>query len=499
MTLYLASGTDEPYMKDEARLLDVERYFDGGVYGALDDYKSFSKGILIRRIIDSAAFRGDEFLAFGDGYVEIEEVKKVGGIAVGAATEEPECRVIDEWKRSRLIGVGADMIVPNFLEHDALLATLFPRVGGEYLYLKEGYHPLVAFLFGWASLLMIQGGGFAAVAIAFAQYTLRLAGASAAHANPVALAAIAVVALVNCVGVKPGGRLLDVLVLLKIGALALLIAGGLFLASHPAPVASTAASAAIRPSLLGFGAALIPILFSYGGWQSANILSEEIRDPRSTLPRALLAGTAIVVAVYLLANVVYLKTLSREGLAATATPAAEAARRIFGPGADRLIAAAIAVSAFGFLDLTLLAPTRIYYAMARDGLFFESLSRLHPRFGTPSLAIAAQAAWGAILVLTGTYGDLVDSVVFGDWIFFGLTVGALFLFRRRFPPGSRGRGSFLTPGYPWVPAVFVVAAALVVASAIRTSPGRALFGTVLLATGVPAYFFFARRARAKAA
>ncbi len=127
MTLYLASGTDEEYMKDEARLLDVERYFDGGVYGALDDYKSFSKGILIRRILDSAQFRGEEFLAFGDGYVEIEEVKKVGGIAVGAATEEPECRRIDAWKRARLIGVGADLIVANYLDHDALISTLFPR------------------------------------------------------------------------------------------------------------------------------------------------------------------------------------------------------------------------------------------------------------------------------------------------------------------------------------------------------------------------------------
>jgi phosphoglycolate phosphatase len=127
MTLYLASGTDEEYMKDEARLLDVERYFDGGVFGALDDYKSFSKGILIRRILASAQFRGDEFLGFGDGYVEIEEVKKVGGVAVGTATAEPECRTIDGWKRSRLIGVGADLIVPNFLEHDALLRTLFPQ------------------------------------------------------------------------------------------------------------------------------------------------------------------------------------------------------------------------------------------------------------------------------------------------------------------------------------------------------------------------------------
>ena len=379
----------------------------------------------------------------------------------------------------------------------AELATLFPKVGGEYLYLREAYHPLVAFLFGWASLLMIQGGGFAAVAIAFAQYTLRLAGAPATHATWVALAAIAVVAAVNFVGVKPGGRLLDALVVLKIGSLALLIGGGFLLAAHSARVPTPSAGAFPPPGplALGFGAALIPILFSYGGWQSANILSEEIREPRRTLPRALLAGTAIVVAVYVLANVVYLKTLTREGLAATATPAAETVRRTFGPGADRLIAGAIAISAFGFLDLTLLAPTRIYYAMAQDGLFFQSFSNLHPRFRTPSLAILAQAAWGAILVLTGTYGDLVDSVVFGDWIFFGLTVAALFLFRRRLDPASRDAGSFRTPGYPWLPGLFVAAAALVVASAVATSPGRALFGTLLLATGVPVYFFFARRAR----
>jgi phosphoglycolate phosphatase-like HAD superfamily hydrolase len=127
MKMFVASGTDEPFMKEEARLLDVERYFDGGVFGALDDYKSFSKGILIRRILDSSEFRGEEFLGFGDGYVEIEEVKKVRGVAVGAATSEPECLTIDDWKRTRLIGVGADVIVPNYLDHDALLKTLFPR------------------------------------------------------------------------------------------------------------------------------------------------------------------------------------------------------------------------------------------------------------------------------------------------------------------------------------------------------------------------------------
>jgi APA family basic amino acid/polyamine antiporter len=374
----------------------------------------------------------------------------------------------------------------------AELATLFPRAGGEYVYLREAYHPLVAFLFGWASLAMIQGGGLAAVAITFAQYALRLAGRGTELAAAWGAAAICVVAAVNYAGVKPGSRLLNLLVILKIAALAALIAGGLLVPRAAAPPAEASAFPATA-GLFAFGAALVPILFAYGGWQSVNLVAEETREPRRTLPLALVAGTAIVIAVYLLANFVYLAVLSREGLAATATPAADAVRRIFGPGADRLIAAAIAVSAFGFLDLTLLAQTRIYYAMGKDRVFLPALARLHPKFQTPALAILLQAAWGVLLVLTGTYGDLVDSVVFGDWIFFGLTVAAVFPFRRRFPLERRDSGAFRTPGYPFVPALFVAAALLVVVSVVRANPFRTAIGTALLATGLPVYFFFAWR------
>jgi APA family basic amino acid/polyamine antiporter len=375
----------------------------------------------------------------------------------------------------------------------AELATLFPRAGGEYTYLREAYPPVVAFLFGWASLVMIQGGGLAAVAITFAQYAMRLLSLETGSAPIWAAVAIAIVAFVNYVGVKPGSRLLNVLVILKIAALAALIGGG-FLLPHSAPPPPPAAGPE-PPSagIAAFGGALVPILFAYGGWQSVNLIAEETRDPRRTLPRALVAGTAIVVFIYLAANVVYLRILTRPGLAATPTPAADAARLLFGPGADRLIAASIAISAFGFLDLTLLAQTRIYYAMGRDGLFFESLARIHPRFQTPALAILLQAVWGIVLVLTGTYAELVDSVVFGDWIFFGLTVLGVFLFRRRIPLESRDEGAFRTPGYPWFPALFLAAAALAVVSAIRTNPARSLVGTGLLAAGVPIYLFFARR------
>ena len=379
----------------------------------------------------------------------------------------------------------------------AELGALFPRAGGQYVYLREAYHPFVAFLFGWASLLMIQGGGLAAVAITFAQYTLRLVGWDPARAGIVAVVAIVVVAAVNCAGVKPGSRLLNVLVILKFVALGALIGGGLL---HPPAEGPKVAFPGSLPSATfgSFGAAMVPILFAYGGWQSVNLVAEETRDPRRTIPRALMIGMAIVIAVYLLANVVYLTVLGHSGLAYVETPAADAIQWIFGPGADRFISAAIAVSAFGFLDLTLLAQTRIYYAMGKDGVFFPALARLHPTFGTPILAIALQAGWGIVLALTGTYGELVDSVVFGDWIFFGLTVAAIFVFRRRIPISTREPGSFQTPGYPVVPALFVAAAAVVVVSAVRTNPLRSGIGIGLLAVGPLVYWFFARRNRARA-
>ncbi len=374
----------------------------------------------------------------------------------------------------------------------AELAALFPRAGGEYVYLREAYHPLVAFQFGWASLLLIQGGGLAAVSITFAQYALRLLNRNPAYAPVGAAVSIAVVAAVNYFGVKPGSRLLNVLVLLKFVALAALIVGGLQFPFFQGPKV-----AAIDPPPPGgfaaFGSALVPILFAYGGWQSVNLVAEETREPRRTIPRALIVGMGIVIAVYLLANVVYLRVLTHPGLASTETPAADALQWILGPGADRWIAAAIAISAFGFLDLTLLAQTRIYYAMGKDGDFFPALARLHPRFGTPVLAIALQAGWGILLALTGTFGELVDSVVFGDWIFFGLTVAAIFVFRRRIPLAAREPGSFRTPGYPVLPALFVAAAAVVVVSAVRTNPLRSAISIALLAIGPLVYLLFARR------
>jgi len=379
----------------------------------------------------------------------------------------------------------------------AELGALFPRVGGQYGYLRDAYHPVVGFLYGWGLLLMIESGAIAAVALIFAEYALRFVGASQAGATPLAIAAIAAVSVVNYLGVKPGSRLLNVFVVLKVGALALLIGAGLILGGTELTTGVGREAAATGTGLAGlvlaFGAALVPVMFSYGGWQNANYVAEEIREPRRNLPRSLLLGTGAVVVIYVLVNGVYLAALGHGGLAGTTTPAADVARHFLGPWGDRAIALAIAVSTFGFLDLTVLAPTRVYYAMAADGVFFPGVARLHPRHRSPTLAIVIQSLWAVGLLLTGTYAQLVDYVVFADWIFFGLTVGALFVFRRRIPLAERPPGTFTAPLYPVLPALFVVAAVLVVASVLATSPLRSGLGALLLATGVPAFFWWRRR------
>jgi APA family basic amino acid/polyamine antiporter len=211
-----------------------------------------------------------------------------------------------------------------------------------------------------------------------------------------------------------------------------------------------------------------------------------MRDPEKHLPRSLIFGTLTVIVIYLLVNVAYLRTLGLDGLAATTTPAAEAAGHWFGAAGERVIASAIAISTFGFLNLAVLAPSRVYYAMAADGAFFPTLAKLHPRYGTPGAAIILQSAWAIVLLFSGEYGDLLDTVVFADWIFFGLTVAGLFVLRPRLgnAPGYR------TPGYPWLPALFVAVAAVVVYSTIQQAPARSAVGALLLLAGIPVFYTF---------
>ena len=378
----------------------------------------------------------------------------------------------------------------------AELGALFPRAGGQYVYLREGLHPLAGFLYGWALLALIESGAIAAVAITFATYALRLVGNPGAAPVPLAIASIAGLSVINYLGVKPGSRLLNVLVVLKVAALAVLIAAGAFAPAFEGWLSATRGSSGDPwATTVAFGAALVPILFAYGGWQNANYVAEEIENPTRNLPISLVAGTLIVVAVYVLVNIVYLRALGLEGLASTTTPASTAAHIMFGSAGDTFVTAAIAISTFGFLNLAILAPTRVYYAMAADGVFMPALARLHPRYRTPAVAILLQSTWSCVLALTGRYEQLLNYVVFADWIFFGSTVSTLLVFRRSIPAGTRPAGSFLTPGYPILPAAFCLVAVAVVLSVIWADPQSALRGFVLLALGIPVYYWYASRPR----
>ena len=376
----------------------------------------------------------------------------------------------------------------------AELGALFPKAGGQYVYLRDGLHPLMGFMYGWALLLVIETGAIAAVAIIFASYALRIAGGPDGAKVPLAIGAIVALSIINYLGVKPGSRVLNVLVVLKVLALAILVAAGFAAAGHPGWWSGARMPAAHgSAALVAFGAALVPILFSYGGWQSANYVGEEIIEPNRNLPLALIAGTLAVVAIYVTVNVVYLRALGLDGLATSGAPAADAARRTFGVYGDVFVSSAIAISTFGFLNLSILAPTRVYYAMSADRVFVPALSTLHPRFATPSVAIVVQSAWSCVLTLTGSFEALTHYVVFADWIFFGSTVLTVLTFRRLVPLSQRPPGTYRAPGYPIVQILFVLIAAAVVASVIGAAPREAAKGALLLSIGVPVYLWFAAR------
>ncbi len=380
----------------------------------------------------------------------------------------------------------------------AELGARRPLAGGGYVYLRDAYGRLPAFLYAWTLLLVIATGAIAAVAVTFASYTVALMGLAPAARLPLAVSAILLLSGINYLGVRPGTITQNVLTVLKLSALAILIVAGLTL-TRALTFHEPLAPLPQGEILLAIGAALVPVLFAFGGWQQTNFVAEELIHPERNLPRALIAGVAIVVAVYLLANLAYLRTLGVSGLASSSAPAADAMGALLGPSGRGLIAAGIAFSTFGFLNLVILVSPRVYQAMARDGLFFPSLARLHPRYRTPSAAIVFQCAWAVVLTLTGRYGDLLDYVVFGDWIFFAAVASTVFVFRSRERHGREGPEiRFRMPGFPLLPLAFMLAALYVVVGSIVSNPGNAAKGTALILLGVPVFLFWRRRSENRA-
>jgi APA family basic amino acid/polyamine antiporter len=375
----------------------------------------------------------------------------------------------------------------------AELGARRPQAGGGYIYLTEAFGPLAAFLYGWTFLFIINSGGIAAVAVTFARYSADLFGVSTIYIKPLAAALLVTLAAVNYFGIRSGSITQNIFTVLKLAALAVLIFVGVFLARGGAQAAVPGETIQGLGVVRALGVALIPVLFAYGGWQFSNNIASEIVDPERTLPRALAIGIAVVIAVYVLANVAYLRTLGAGGLATSLAPAADTMRAVVGPIGAALMAVGVIVSTIGFVNTGILSAPRMLQAMSADGLFFRFASRLHPQYRTPTGGIAIQAVWAVALALSGTYGQLLDYVVFGDWIFFGLIVATIFAYRRRDAATGITPTVFRMPGYPVLPALFVLIAAYVVVSAIWSNPRNAVLGALLIALGVPAFLFWRRQ------
>ncbi len=372
----------------------------------------------------------------------------------------------------------------------AELAARLPVVGGQYAYLREALHPAVAFVYGWVLLLVIQTGGMAAVAVTFARYFLELTGWPLADSF-VAAGALAFLTLVNCHGVKAGSRVQAALTLTAIGAIALLELVS-FTRGGPSrlawqPVLEKPASLGL---VLAFGAAMTPVLFAYGGWQTSSFLGGEVRDARRTLPRGLILGVLGVIAVYVSVNFVYLRALGAAGLAGTTTPASSVMRDLLDTRGAQLIAAGVAISAFGFLAQSMLTAPRVYFAMAEDGVFFRGVARVHPKTRVPMVAIVLQGVWAIVIACAGTYAQVVNYVVAMDCIFFGLTAVCLFVLRRR----ESAPASFRVPGHPWTTLLFIAAQWLIVLSTFSHDPKRAFIGLGIALVGLPVYWLWRRRA-----
>jgi len=365
----------------------------------------------------------------------------------------------------------------------AELAALRPRVGGQYAYLRDAYHPIVAFLYGWTLLLVVQTGGMAGAAIIFGRYFCELFGLSISE-QVVATLALAILTAINCVGVRAGSNVQSGLMLIKLVAIALLIGVGCF-----GPVKTNFAG--VEPSdsggFAGLARAMAPVLFAYGGWQTASFVSGEMRDPRRDLPRGLLIGVIGVILCYVLVSYSCVRVLGVGDLARTNVPASEVMRHAFGERGAQVIAAGIAISTLGFLSQSILTAPRVYYAMARDGVFFKAVGHLDPRTRVPTVAIVLQGVCATVIAFTGKYDQILNYVVAIDVLFFGLTGASLLIFRARLQKKGSEEERFRVPWHPVTTGVFVLACWAISISTVAQFPRNAGIGVGILAAGALIY------------
>jgi APA family basic amino acid/polyamine antiporter len=376
----------------------------------------------------------------------------------------------------------------------AELGAMNPDAGGLYTYIRDAFGPLPAFLYGWASFFVISSGSVAALAVAFSSYLGQITPLAPRGAKAVSLLVIVVIAVVNVVGTRRSATMQNLTTGAKV--LGLLVLSAVMIAlGHGAQATTLVLQPVSTFSLLpGIGVAMIGVLWAYEGWQYVTFSAGESRDPQRIFPRAIVVATFALIVLYLLANVGYLAALGPVAASHSDHIAADAIRAVLGPASGNLLSALVLVSIFSAANGLMLTTPRMYFAMARDGVFFDRLASVHPRFGTPAFAVVALAVWSALLAMSGTFEQLLTYVVFAGWIFYGLGAIGVFVSRRRQPDAIR---PFRTPGYPVTPALFVASAAALVISTLVAQPLRGAVGLAAVLIGTPAFYLW--RARRKSA
>ncbi len=373
----------------------------------------------------------------------------------------------------------------------AEMAAMMPQAGGQYIYLREAYGSLVSFLCGWAFFLAAQGGGISVLAVGFAEYLGEFVPLTLWEHKAAAAIVVVIFTIINCRGVKEGGRVQSLLTGLKVAAIAGLIIAGFALvrgsAGGPPAVPVRTGSGFVA----SFGVAMVGVLWAYEGWNTCTFAAGEVRKPQRDLPLALILGTVAVVAIYVALNLVYYRVLTLSEVAHSPRVGADAAVRIFGRMGAWAVSLLILISTLGSLNGSILAAPRVYYAMAKDGLFFRWCAAIHPKYHTPHRALIVQGCWAVLLVLLGTYEQLFTYVIFAGWVFYALTGYAVIILRRKCPDLPR---PYRVPGYPWVPITFVLTSAWFIVNTLMEKPRESGWGVLIVALGVPVYLLWKRRA-----
>ena len=394
----------------------------------------------------------------------------------------------------------------------AELGAAMPQAGGQYVYLREAYGPLTGFLFGWMMFLVYQTGSIAALATGFAEYfgyffpglaTTKFIFSTSVtvfhHTVPysismgqlVAIAIILLLSLFNFVGLVWGSLIQNITTILKIGALIAIVALG-FILGKGGQIEYSLAATGFSPSklLMGFGVAMIAVIWTYDGWNNVNFAAGEIKNPGRNLPLCLILGTAGVTILYVAVNYIYLYTLPMNELSGVVRVAEKATTVLFGGMAGALISAVVVVSTFGALNGVILTGPRVYYAMAKDNLFFKRVARVHPRFRTPGVSIFIQAIWACLLTLSGTYEQLFTYVTFATIVFYLFAVTAVFTLRKKYPEMPR---PYKTWGYPWLPVIFIIAMVILLINTLFSKPVESIAGTAIIGLGLPAYLYWKKK------